>query len=159
MGCDRYYHFLPTYSQKFPGAGYKCGPACCWAERHLTATAAERALSSARRLLSGTASRNCINELTVPAFGLVFWSCLLFLVVHNHSFFFTALPAAESVMISRVPAADERQPFLVDTVLFVNQLGAVFFNLGVDVVVFMFVPIAECVFAVRTSLSSWPCSS
>ena len=62
--------------------------------------------------------KSCLNELTTAAFGIVSWSRLLFIVVHTHSDFFTALPVTEAMMISRVPAADERQACLLDTLLF-----------------------------------------
>ena len=45
------------------------------------------------------------------------------------------------------------------TLLLGNQLDAVFFNLGVEAAIFIFVPIVECVLAVHTSSSTWPCTS
>ena len=45
--------------------------------------------------------KNCRHELTRAAFGIVFWSCLLFHVVPTHGDFFTALLVTEAMMISR----------------------------------------------------------
>ena len=65
-------------------------------------------MECARRvLLWNSFKKSCINELTRAAFGTVFRRCLLFLVVYTQSEFFTALPATEARMLSRVPAADE----------------------------------------------------
>ena len=80
-------------------------------------------------------------------------------MTHTHGDFFTALP----VMVSLVPAADERQAALMDTLLLSKRLDAVLFNLDVeaDIPSLYSCRLSSCsrflVLAVRASLSTWPC--
>ena len=61
-------------------------------------------------------------------------------------------------MISRVPAADERQACLRDTLFFGKHLDAVLFNLCVEVAFFLCRSLSAS-WRYGLHLSTWPCSS